>query len=107
VVLLPFDQNLNKGELRLIIRAIPGRTDAVEVKAKSGFREYESVEWTQEGSSTKELAWRHVYRIAFLDMQATGGTVSSVRLSVQYKSKLADTRRRDSDRATTGWSDPR
>src|SRR5258708_2958664 len=56
VVKLPYEETLNKGGLRISVRAIPGRIDAVQVVAKmSGFYESPTLEWMQEDCSVKKL----------------------------------------------------
>jgi len=91
VVQLPYEDTLNKGQLRITIKAIPGRTDAVQVKADmQGFYERPCVEWTQEGCSVKRLPLDkglERYDIDFLEMHSSAGAVSQVKLAVLYKFK--------------------
>jgi hypothetical protein len=91
VVKLPYQEMLNKGGLRLSIRAIPGRTDAVQVVAKmSGFYESPVVEWTQEGCSTKKLPLDKElerYDFEFHELRAAEDSVAEVKLSVVFRSK--------------------
>lgn len=90
-VKLPYEETLNKGDLRLSIRAVPGRTDAVRVVAKMcGFYESPTVEWIQEGYSTKRLPLDkglERYDFEFSEFRHSNGVVTEVKLAVTFRSK--------------------
>jgi hypothetical protein len=91
VLRLPYAELLNKGGLQLSIRAIPGRTDAVRVVAEMWEGQtYPTVEWTQEGCSTKKLPLengRSRYDIEFHELRPKGDKVVEVKVSITYRAK--------------------
>ncbi len=94
VINLPYEKTLNNGYLRLSIRAIPDRTDAVQVVAMltdGSFRELPAVEWTQEGCGMKKIELnkgRAVYDFDFLELCPSGDAVREVKMRIVYRAKL-------------------
>jgi hypothetical protein len=91
-VKLPYEETLDSGGLRISIRPIPGRKNAVRVKAEmSGFEESPVVEWTQEGCSTNFLLLdkgAQRYDVQFLELHPSKDGVSEVKLAIFSRSKI-------------------
>jgi hypothetical protein len=86
VVRLPWQERLGTENVGVDIRAIPGRTDAVQVKADLfGYNGYTHVEWIQEGCSEKQFPidfGAQRWDFSFLEMRAAEDAVSEVKLSI-------------------------
>jgi hypothetical protein len=89
---LPYKKVYGKGEASIDIQAIPGRTDAVQVKARVWRNAGDPImEWTQEGCSVKQIPTSDesgIYDFSILEMRSSDNAVSEVRLSIvkRYKS---------------------
>ena len=86
---LPYDAALNKALLRVSIRTIPARPDAVRVEAQVQRKDdVQRFEWIQAASSEKTIVTddaRDQYIIQLRELHLNGRDVSGVTLSIWYR----------------------
>jgi len=85
IVTVPYHQVLCKGDIFMKVEPIPGRTDAVNLKVRSGFSEWPDKEWIQERKGTVELTTESSrFVIRFGQMYPADNAVAKLTLSVRW-----------------------